>query len=155
MGPLGIPELLFILVLALLIFGPKRLPQVGRTLGKGMAEFRKASNELRRTLNTEALEAELRENDPRRMVKEAIDAAKPKWKDPVEEPTEESTPENGGTENTGTENTGTENGAETPRAAGAPGSVPRGTSTAKPVETETSDVGSGSDEPVLSSNDPS
>jgi sec-independent protein translocase protein TatA len=53
MGPLGVPELIFILVLALLIFGPKRLPEIGRTVGKGMAEFRKASTELKRTINTE------------------------------------------------------------------------------------------------------
>ncbi|MEM7479959.1 MAG: twin-arginine translocase TatA/TatE family subunit [Acidobacteriota bacterium] len=58
-GSLGIPEALFILALALLIFGPKRLPQAGRTLGKAMGEFRRASNDLRRTLNTEiALEEE-------------------------------------------------------------------------------------------------
>lgn len=53
MGPLGVPELIFILVLALLIFGPKRLPEIGRTIGKGMAEFRKASTELTRSINTE------------------------------------------------------------------------------------------------------
>jgi TatA/E family protein of Tat protein translocase len=53
MGPLGLPELIFILVLALLIFGPKRLPEIGRTIGKGMAEFRKASTELTRSINTE------------------------------------------------------------------------------------------------------
>jgi sec-independent protein translocase protein TatA len=53
MGPLGVPELIFILVLALLIFGPKRLPEIGRTVGKGLAEFRKASTELKRTINTE------------------------------------------------------------------------------------------------------
>lgn len=52
-GPLGLPELIFILVLALLIFGPKRLPEIGRTLGKGMSEFRKASNDLKRTINSE------------------------------------------------------------------------------------------------------
>jgi TatA/E family protein of Tat protein translocase len=52
-GPLGFQELIFIFVLALLIFGPKRLPEIGRTIGKGMAEFRKASNELKRTINTE------------------------------------------------------------------------------------------------------
>ncbi len=50
---LGVPELIFILVLALLIFGPKRLPEIGRTLGRGMSEFRKASNDLKRTLNVE------------------------------------------------------------------------------------------------------
>ena len=52
-GPLGFPELIFILVLALLIFGPKRLPEIGRTIGRGMSEFRKASNDLKRTINTE------------------------------------------------------------------------------------------------------
>ncbi|HEX3552267.1 MAG TPA: twin-arginine translocase TatA/TatE family subunit [Thermoanaerobaculia bacterium] len=53
MGSLGVPEIAFILVLALLIFGPKKLPEIGRTLGKGMAEFRKATNELKRSVNTE------------------------------------------------------------------------------------------------------
>lgn len=50
---LGVPELIFIMVLALLIFGPKRLPEIGRTLGRGMSEFRKASNDLKRTINVE------------------------------------------------------------------------------------------------------
>jgi len=53
MGSLGVPEIIFIFVLALLIFGPKRLPEIGRTVGKGLAEFRKASNDLKRTINAE------------------------------------------------------------------------------------------------------
>jgi TatA/E family protein of Tat protein translocase len=53
MGPLGIPELIFIFVLALLIFGPKKLPELGRTFGKSMAEFRRASNDLRNTFQRE------------------------------------------------------------------------------------------------------
>jgi len=53
MGSLGLPELIFIMVIALLIFGPKRLPEIGRTLGKGMAEFRKATNDLKNTISTE------------------------------------------------------------------------------------------------------
>ena len=53
MGSLGLPEIAFIFLLALLIFGPKKLPEIGRTLGKGMAEFRKATNELKRSINTE------------------------------------------------------------------------------------------------------
>ena len=53
LGSLGFTEIAFILVLALLLFGPKRLPEIGRTLGKGMAEFRRASNELRRTIESE------------------------------------------------------------------------------------------------------
>jgi len=53
MGSLGLPEIAFIFILALLIFGPKRLPEIGRTLGRGVAEFRKATNELKRSINTE------------------------------------------------------------------------------------------------------
>jgi sec-independent protein translocase protein TatA len=53
MGSLGLPEIAFIFILALLIFGPKKLPEIGRTLGRGVAEFRKATNELKRTINTE------------------------------------------------------------------------------------------------------
>lgn len=52
-GPLGFPELIFILVLALLVFGPKRLPQIGRTLGKAMGEFRRATTDLKRSFDTE------------------------------------------------------------------------------------------------------
>ncbi len=60
MGPLGVPELIFILILALLVFGPKRLPEIGRTLGRAMGEFRRATTDLKRTLNTEIAEAESR-----------------------------------------------------------------------------------------------
>ncbi len=77
---LGLPEMLFIFGAALLLFGPRKLPEIGRTLGKGMAEFRKASAELRRTLDTEAIEEEVREtrraveaSDPRRYLREAAD----------------------------------------------------------------------------------
>ena len=48
---IGMPELLVILVVALLVLGPKRLPEVARSLGRGMAEFRRASTELRQSLN--------------------------------------------------------------------------------------------------------
>lgn len=67
-GSLGLPEILLILVLALLIFGPKRLPEVGRTIGKGLAEFRRASSELKRSVNAElALDEEERTSTPRRL----------------------------------------------------------------------------------------
>jgi len=49
----GVSELMFIFFLAMLIFGPEKLPEIGRMLAKGMAEVRKASNELKRTLNAE------------------------------------------------------------------------------------------------------
>jgi sec-independent protein translocase protein TatA len=47
------PELIIILVLALIIFGPRKLPELGRSLGKSIGEFRRASNELRSTLEEE------------------------------------------------------------------------------------------------------
>ena len=53
MGPLGVPETIFIFILALLLFGPKKLPELGRTFGKAMMEFRRASNELKATFDRE------------------------------------------------------------------------------------------------------
>jgi TatA/E family protein of Tat protein translocase len=53
MGPLGWPETVFIVLLALLLFGPKKLPELGRMLGKAITEFRKASSELRSTFDRE------------------------------------------------------------------------------------------------------
>jgi sec-independent protein translocase protein TatA len=53
MGPIGFPEMILIFVVALLIFGPKKLPELGRSFGKGMAEFKKASTDLRATFQRE------------------------------------------------------------------------------------------------------
>jgi TatA/E family protein of Tat protein translocase len=52
-GPIGMPELIIILTLALIIFGPRKLPELGRSLGKSLGEFKRASNELRNTLDEE------------------------------------------------------------------------------------------------------
>jgi TatA/E family protein of Tat protein translocase len=53
MGPLGTEEIVFILVLALLLFGPKKLPELGKTIGKAMTEFRRAQSELKTTFDRE------------------------------------------------------------------------------------------------------
>ncbi|RPJ49529.1 MAG: twin-arginine translocase TatA/TatE family subunit [Acidobacteria bacterium] len=62
MPNIGFPELVVIFVIALLVFGPRKLPELGKTLGKGLAEFKRASNELKRTWEDEvrAEEDELR-----------------------------------------------------------------------------------------------
>jgi TatA/E family protein of Tat protein translocase len=52
-GPIGMPELIIILVIALIIFGPRKLPELGKSLGRSINEFKKASNELRSTLEDE------------------------------------------------------------------------------------------------------
>ncbi len=52
-GSIGMPELIIIFVIALIIFGPRKLPELGRSLGKSLAEFKRASNELKSTLEEE------------------------------------------------------------------------------------------------------
>ena len=53
MGNLGMPELILILALALLLFGPKKLPEIGKQVGKALGEFKRTSNELKRTIEDE------------------------------------------------------------------------------------------------------
>lgn len=53
MGSLGMQEIIVIFILALIIFGPRKLPELGKTIGKGLAEFKKASNELKQTWEDE------------------------------------------------------------------------------------------------------
>jgi len=52
-GSIGVPELLFILAIALLIFGPKKLPEVGRSIGRALREFRKTSDEIKEKIEEE------------------------------------------------------------------------------------------------------
>ncbi len=57
---IGMPELIIIFVIALIIIGPKKLPDLARALGKGMAEFRKATNDIKANLDMEGVEDELK-----------------------------------------------------------------------------------------------
>ena len=68
------PELIFILVLALVVLGPKKLPELARQLGKALAEFKKATNEFKGQLETEMLNIELEE----RARRQQQDAESPK-----------------------------------------------------------------------------
>jgi len=81
-GSLGGPELLLILVLALLLFGPRRLPEIGRTIGKGLAEFRKATTEFKTSLEREVDAAELKRtrtalNETRKDLQDSVSGAIP------------------------------------------------------------------------------
>src|SRR5512132_2746285 len=60
-GSIGMQELIVIFVIALIIFGPRKLPELGKSLGKSIAEFKRASNELRNTLEEEIRLAEQRQ----------------------------------------------------------------------------------------------
>src|SRR5947209_2974543 len=58
MGPIGMQEMIALFVIALLLFGPKKLPELGRTLGKAISEFRRAKNELKSTFESHLHELE-------------------------------------------------------------------------------------------------
>ena len=80
-GSIGMPELVIIFVVALIIFGPRKLPELGRSLGRSLSEFKRASNELRSTL-----EEEIRVEDQRERTaaaKPSIAVAPPAAAEPV------------------------------------------------------------------------
>jgi len=62
-GSIGMPELMIIFVIALIIFGPRKLPELGRSMGRSLSEFKRASNELRNTLDEE-IRVEEKEETP-------------------------------------------------------------------------------------------
>jgi sec-independent protein translocase protein TatA len=74
-GSIGMPELIIIFVIALIIFGPRKLPELGRSLGKSLAEFKRASNELKSTLEEEIRLEEQRTSLEESKAKAAAQAA--------------------------------------------------------------------------------
>lgn len=81
-GSVGMPELIVIFVIALVVFGPRRLPEIGRSLGAAIAEFKRATNELQRTLEEEVRAEEARStatSTPSRV--DAASAASPSHQD--------------------------------------------------------------------------
>lgn len=66
LGSIGMPELIIIFVIALIIFGPRKLPELGRSLGKSINEFKRASNELKNTLDEEIRVEEARSTERQR-----------------------------------------------------------------------------------------
>ena len=102
-GPIGVWEMVIILVIALIVFGPRKLPELGRSLGKSLGEFKRASNELRNTLDEEIRVEERRA--PKAAVSKTASA-------PAPEP-----PEAGGTDATEADE------PSTPAAASKPATV--------------------------------
>ena len=67
-GSIGMMEMVVIFLIALLVFGPRKLPELGKSLGRSLAEFKRASNELRNTLEDEVRIEEQREQTARASV---------------------------------------------------------------------------------------
>jgi TatA/E family protein of Tat protein translocase len=87
-GSVGMPELILIFVVALLVFGPKKLPEIGKSLGKGLAEFKRASEDLKKTIEDE-IEAGKREAAS---LKQEVTEAKNLLAPPAVLPTEATPP---------------------------------------------------------------
>jgi sec-independent protein translocase protein TatA len=81
-------ELVIIFVIALIVFGPRKLPQLGKSLGRSIAEFKRASNELRSTL-----EEEIRVEETRREIMEPIETISREAKEAVERAARDATEE--------------------------------------------------------------
>jgi sec-independent protein translocase protein TatA len=79
-GTLGGPEILLLIVLALIVFGPRKLPEIGKSMGKMLAEFRRASNDFRRTIEDEVEAEKMRE-----AIAEDRPAATPALREPAPE----------------------------------------------------------------------
>jgi sec-independent protein translocase protein TatA len=71
---IGMPELIIILVIALLVIGPHKLPELAKSLGKGLAEFKKASEDFQRNIKDEAFKAEEKPTPPAEQVASAAPA---------------------------------------------------------------------------------
>ena len=82
-GTLGGPEIFLILVVALIVFGPRRLPDIGKSVGKRLAEFRTASNDFKRTIEDEVEAERLRELDAARAAPPPPPAESPRVEEPV------------------------------------------------------------------------
>ena len=83
---LGFPEMIFLFVLALLIFGPKKLPEIGRQVGKFMNEFKRASNEFKAQIENEINQIELENERKEREKVRTENESEPKILPPAEPP---------------------------------------------------------------------
>lgn len=145
MGPIGVQEMVVIFVVALLLFGPKKLPELGRMLGKGLSEFRRAKSELKATFESHLQELDREARETPLMTSSSNtsstpDYSSPRYSYPYED---QGTWETGNSPELAPSNSYSSDRAieaaaheaqshvaeEAPHAAAVPGTVPRGTST--------------------------
>ncbi len=91
-GSIGMPELILIFVVALLVFGPKKLPELGKSLGRGLAEFKKASEDLKKTIEDEIEQGKKEAADVKEHVGEVRRSLQPVPPPPPEAAPEASVP---------------------------------------------------------------
>lgn len=116
-GSIGMPELVLIFIVALLVFGPKKLPELGKSLGRGLAEFKRASDDLKKTIEDEIEQGKHEADAVKKQVSEVrstFDAPVP----PVTAPSESAPAAPGG---------------PAPQGSSPQGSVPRADSPIRPV----------------------
>lgn len=100
-GNIGFPELLIILAIALLVFGPKKLPEVSRSIGKAVREFRRASDEIKGKIEQEIQASEFREikddlkKDLSRDIYKDLTEVKEEPKEPKDEAKKDLSPDTG------------------------------------------------------------
>jgi TatA/E family protein of Tat protein translocase len=150
MGPLGWQETVFLFILALLLFGPKKLPELGRTVGKAITEFRRASSELKATFDREMKTLE-QENDS---LKEVTSQYSPDTYNYDYSSYDYGSDNSYGSESnestateTPTESASAPQGAESNSAATPEGTIAHGTETAA-VTSETTAEGAGIESPA-------
>lgn len=76
---LGMPEMIFIFLLALIIFGPKKMPEIGRQIGRALAEFKKASNDFKMQIEDEIRQLEYEEQQKKIAASTTIDGNVPSY----------------------------------------------------------------------------
>ena len=102
-GSIGGPEVILLFIAALLLFGPRRLPEIGRTLGKTMADFRRATNDFRVNLEREVQVDEIKKSvgpldltpRPETLARGLLDVTPPPEPEPVA-PSAETPADDGG-----------------------------------------------------------
>ncbi len=82
---IGMPELIVILVILLIVIGPQKLPDLARSLGKGLAEFKRATDDFKHNVEETAREHEEKEKEKEKVAQQSTHAGQDGEKDKVEE----------------------------------------------------------------------